>query len=153
MFQEVDAQAVRQLAEPILAERSAELVELTYHRRGGQLFLRFLVDKVSGVTIHDCTVLNQRIGQALEGAGLMQEDYTLEVSSPGLDRPVASKRDFERAIGEALKMQVADVHGVVRAVNGTLLAVQHEAIVLTTTTGNVTIPLADIRSATKAVRW
>ena len=149
---DVARNTIRTISEPILAAGSAELVELTLHRHGRQLMVRLLVDKVGGVTIQDCARFNQLISQALDSADVMDEPYTLEVSSPGLDRPLTSKRDFERAIGEELELELVEPVRESKQVTGRLLAVQHEAIVVTTRSGNVTIPLTQIRSATKAIR-
>jgi len=152
MMDDPRLEAVRTVSEPILAAESTELVELAAHRRGGQLIVRFLVDKVGGVTIQDCCRLNQLIGQALDASGAMDESYTLEVSSPGLDRPLVSKRDFERALGEQIELDLMETMRGSQHLNGVLLAVQHEAIVVTTRSGNVTVPFARIQRAMKSVR-
>lgn len=144
---------IQALVEPILAERGLELVELTCRPQGGQLHIRLLVDQVGGVTLQDCAKANQQIGQALETASLLEGSYTVEVSSPGLDRPLMSKRDFERAIGEQLRVHVQADDGRIRESQGMLLAVQPEAIVLKLSSGNVTVPLAQIRTAKKALKW
>ena len=141
------------LVEPILAEREMELVELTCRPQGRQQLVRLLVDKVGGVTIQQCARINQWVGQALESANLIKESYMIEVSSPGLDRPLANKRDFERAIGEDVVVDLSIGDGRSKELRGMLLAVQHEAIVLKTMAGNVTAPFAEIRAAKKAVRW
>ncbi|MBI3087776.1 MAG: ribosome maturation factor RimP [Candidatus Omnitrophica bacterium] len=146
-------EAVRQLAEPILAGASAELVELNLHRHGGGTLVRLLVDKVGGVTIQDCARLNQLLSQALDEADVIGERYTLEVSSPGLDRPLVSRRDFERAIGEDLDLQLSQPLGSSHQVTGQLLAVQPEAVVISTIAGNVTVPMGSIQRAKKTVKW
>lgn len=149
-----DAQmeSIRALAEPILAAASTELVELSCHRQGRQVAIRVLVDKVGGVTIRHCARLNQQISQALEAAHYLEQPYTLEVSSPGLDRPLTSKRDFERALGEPIELDVEDApRGGVRRVTGQLLAVQDAAIVVITASGTTTISMAQIRRALKAI--
>lgn len=146
-------QTIRQVAEPILSEAEAEVVELSWHRQGRQIVIRLLVDKVGGVTIQDCARLNQRIGAALDTEGGGDEPYTLEVSSPGLDRPLTTKRDFERALGEPIQVDCADSIRGAQRLSGTLLAVQPDAMVLTTDAGNVTIAFADIRRAVKAIAW
>ncbi|MBI1992017.1 MAG: ribosome maturation factor RimP [Candidatus Omnitrophica bacterium] len=150
-----DARAaqIQALAAPILADRGMELVEFTCHPHGGQLHVRLLVDRVGGVTIQQCAHVNQLLGQALEAANLFDGSYTIEVSSPGLDRPLVSKRDFERALGEDVRIEVVREEGKAQELHGMLLAVQHEAIVLKTASGNVTLPFAQIRAAKKALRW
>ena len=141
------------LVEPILSEHEMELVELTCRPQGRQQLVRLLVDKVGGVTIRQCARVNQLIGQALESANLIEASYMIEVSSPGLDRPLASKRDFERAIGEDVVVDLSVGDGRSKELQGMLLAVQHDAIVLKTPAGNVTAPFNDIRVAKKAIRW
>ena len=139
--------------EPILADHGMELVELTCHPQGRQQVVRLLVDKVGGVTIQQCARVNQSIGRALESANLIEASYTIEVSSPGLDRPLASKRDFERAIGEDVVVDLSIGEGRSKELRGMLLAVQHEAVVLKTPSGNMTVPFVEIRAAKKALRW
>ena len=145
--------AIQALVEPILAEREMELVELLCHPQGGQLHLRLLVDRVGGVTLQQCALVNQRISSALEAANVLEGSYTVEVSSAGLDRPLVSKRDFERAIGEELRVTSSIENGRTSELQGMLLAVQPDAIVLKMPLGNVTVPLAQVRVAKKVMRW
>ena len=144
---------VHALIEPILADRNMELVECSCRPHGGGQLLRLLVDKIGGVTLQQCAHVNHLVGQALETADVFEGSYTIEVSSPGLDRPLVSKRDFERALGEELSVSVREDEGRIGTVQGMLLAVQHEAIVLKTPSGNVTVPLGQIQTAKKSVRW
>lgn len=130
-----------------------ELVELSVRPAGGQLMVRLLVDRVGGVTIQQCASANQMINQALRACELVPEAYTVEVSSPGLDRPLTTRRDFERAIGEDLKLDIRFGEGRFKELEGMLLAVQPEAVVMKTPAGNITVPMAEIRAAKKAIRW
>ena len=150
---ETQLATIQQLIEPILSEAQAEQVELSWHRQGRQVVIRLLMDHVGGVTIQDCARLNRRIGAALDAAECVEEPYTLEVSSPGLDRPLTTRRDFERALGEPIQIDMTAAVGGPQRLSGTLLAVQPEAIVVVTDAGNVTIPLAHIRTAVKAIAW
>jgi len=147
------AAAIQAVVEPILAQHEMELVELTCHPHGGQTHVRLLVDRVGGVTIQQCAQVNQRIGQALDGTDLIDGSYTIEVSSPGLDRPLTIRRDFERALGEDLAVEIRTQDGRSRELRGMLLAVQHEAIVVKTDSGNLTVPFGSIRFAKKALKW
>jgi len=145
--------AIQALIQPIVAEQETELVELTCRPQGRQLLVRLLVDKPGGITVAQCARINQRVSEALETANLIEESYTVEVSSPGLDRPLAAKRDFERAVGEEVWLDVRIGDGRFRETQGIVLAVQSEAVVLKTHAGNVTIPFAEIRVAKKAMKW
>ena len=144
---------IRALVEPLLAERGLELIELTIAPRGRQQLVRLLVDTVGGVTLQGCARVNERIGALLESTDLIEGSYTIEVSSPGLDRPLATKRDFERAIGEEVVLEAQGADGKARPVEGMVLAVQGQAVVLQQPAGNMTIPFSAIRSARKSIRW
>lgn len=144
---------IRELAVPILSEHEAELVELTCHPQGRHTVVRFLVDRVGGINLQQCAQLNQRIGQAMEASNVFEGSYMVEVSSPGLDRPLTTQRDFERALGEDVTLDVRAGDGRFRQAQGMLLAVQPDAVVLKTQQGNLTVPLADIRIARKTLRW
>ena len=145
--------AIRELAEPILAEREIELVELACRPQGRQVVVRLLVDGVGGVTIQQCAQVNQRLSAALEAANLFEGSYAVEVSSPGLDRPLVSPRDFERAIGEQVQLDILQADGRSAPASGMVLAIAHETLVLKTGSGNVSVPLGQVRNARKAIRW
>lgn len=144
---------IQGVVESILAEHQVELVELTCHPQGGGFHVRLLVDQPGGVTLHQCAKMNQLVGEALERANLLEGSYTVEVSSPGLDRPLRSRRDFERALGEDVQVNVHAEPGRIRELRGMLLAVQLEAVVLKTSAGNITVPLAQVQGAKKVLRW
>lgn len=144
---------LRDILESMLAEQGIELVELACRPHRGQHLVRLLIDKAGGVTIAQCARVNQMIGQALDAARAIEGSYTLEVSSPGLDRPLASQRDFARALGEELDVILSVEDGKTKELNGILLAVRDDAIVLKMTAGNVTIPLTQILVAKKAIHW
>lgn len=145
-------EAIQQLAAPILEAHQTELVELNLIPRGSQVTVRLLIDKVGGVTIQDCTRVNRLLGDAIDQVGLFTDRYALEVSSPGLDRPLVSQRDYERAIGEELELDLVEPLGSKHQVIGKLLAVRPEAIVLVLPPENVTIPVRQIRRARKTIR-
>jgi ribosome maturation factor RimP len=145
--------AVRGLVEPLVLEQGLELVELACRPQAGGLVVRLLVDAPGGVTLHQCAQLNQAVGEALEAGDVIEARYTVEVSSPGLDRPLAGRRDFERALGEDVLVAWASEEGRIAECAGMVLAVQPEAFVLKTAEGNVTIPLASVRRAKKVIRF
>lgn len=144
---------IHALIEPMLADRQMELVELTCHPQGGQWLVRLLVDHPGGVTIQACAQINRRLGDALEAANVIEGSYTIEVSSPGLDRPLATPRDFERAVGEQVRMTLKLVDGRTKELEGLLLAVQPEAVVIKTPSGHITVPLSEIHLVKKTMPW
>jgi ribosome maturation factor RimP len=96
----VITEKVKQLIGNLLSDKRIELIEMTYRRESGGMVLRLLVDKEGGITLDDCTHLNERIGDILDSEDVIADKYTLEVSSPGLDRPLKTRRDFERLMGK-----------------------------------------------------
>ena len=91
--------------EPALREQAYELVEVEYVRPGGAAILRIYIDKAdSGITHEDCVAATQTLNPVLDVEDFIAEDYSLEVSSPGLDRPVRKPEDFKRFVGKKVKM-------------------------------------------------
>ncbi len=100
MEENVIIERVRELTSRLLSEAGVELVELTYRGESGGMVLRFTVDKAGGITIGECGSLNRQIGGILDEANTIEEPYSLEVQSPGLDRKLVKTSDFERTIGK-----------------------------------------------------
>ena len=99
---------VRALAEPILADRSLELVEVEFQRETRGWILRVYIDRSGGVTLDDCQKVSEELGDHLDVADLITLPYHLEVSSPGLDRPLTRDADFIRFAGKAVRIVTRD---------------------------------------------
>ena len=153
MDEEAIVNRIKELVQPLLASRQAELVELTSRREGARVFLRLLVDTPQGIQLDQLSDLNQAIGAVLDEHDLIPEQYTLEVSSPGLDRPLKSPLDFERVIGRRLRVVMGAAVDSRWEATGELLNVNEEAIVLKADTGEkIRIPLGSILKAVQEVR-
>lgn len=96
---------VQQLITPILDECGMELVDLEFKREGRDWFLRLFIDKDGGVTLDDCADVSREVGSLLEVEDPIQSAYRLEVSSPGLDRPLKKAADYERFRGKLVKIR------------------------------------------------
>lgn len=123
-----------------------ELVELDEFQAGKRKVLRLYIDKPEGVTVGDCTQVSRLLSAALDlDEELISESYTLEVSSPGLDRPLKSPADFKRNIGRFLR--VARSTG--KPVTGILLSADEQNIMLELKghAGQFQIPRSEILSA------
>lgn len=103
--QETVLERVRTLVEPMLATLGFELVELEYKREGRGWTLRFFLDKEGGITLDDCADASREIGMLLEVEDVVPTAYDLEVSSPGIDRPLKKAADFERFKGSLVKIK------------------------------------------------
>lgn len=97
---------VTDLIEPILLELGFELVDVDYLSEHGKWVLRIYIDKASGVTIDDCARISRELGDLIDIKDIVRHKYVLEVSSPGLNRPLKKEADFDRAIGKKIKVKM-----------------------------------------------
>jgi len=97
---------VREIAEPIAEEYQVELVDVEYVKEGAAWYLRAYIDKEGGVTIDDCEHVSRKLDKELDRIDIIKQSYILEVSSPGLDRPLKSERDFKRYAGETVEVKL-----------------------------------------------
>ena len=134
---------VKELISNLLQDNGIELVDSSYRRGKGTMLLKLLVDKVGGVTLDDCSRLNEDIGKVLDEANAMPDKYVLEVSSPGLDRPLKTKRDFERVMGKKIYVHTYEPIQDKRDYVGSVSGVDEESV----TVDNVKIPLNKISKA------
>lgn len=96
---------VQSLVKPVLDELSMELVDLEFKREGRDWFLRIFIDKEGGVTLDDCAGVSREVSAILEVEDPVSGAYHLEVSSPGLDRPLKKAADYERFVGRLVKVK------------------------------------------------
>ena len=96
MYRETLRQSIADIIAPLLQTQGFELVELQLQQRKGQWLVRVFADAEGGISLEDCRRLSLEIGQVLDAEELISTSYVLEVSSPGLDRPLRTARDFQR---------------------------------------------------------
>jgi len=89
---------------PILEEFGFEMVDVEYVKEGSNWYLRAYIDKPGGITINDCEVVSRRFSDLLDEEDYIKDPYILEVSSPGLGRPLKKERDFQRSVGERIEV-------------------------------------------------
>lgn len=99
-------QRTEKLLEPILAANHFELVDVEYVKEGGTWYLRAYIDKPGGITVDDCEIVNRELSDKLDEEDYVEGSYVLEVSSPGLGRPLKKERDFARSIGEDVEVHL-----------------------------------------------
>ncbi|MCP9451895.1 MAG: ribosome maturation factor RimP [Nitrospira sp.] len=100
------AERVEEVASPILWALGLELVEVEWIGQGPRSTVRIVIDKPAGVTIADCERAHRAVGPALDVADVVAHAYTLEVSSPGLDRPFKRLQDYQRAMGKEVSLKL-----------------------------------------------
>jgi ribosome maturation factor RimP len=99
-------QAISDLVAPIADELSYELVDVEFVKEGANWYLRVYIDKPGGITIDDCQAVSERLSDLLDKEDPIEQSYFLEVSSPGLDRPLKTERDFVKYKGEEVEVKL-----------------------------------------------
>lgn len=129
-------QALQALIEPIVQEQGLELVDVQYQKEGKNWFLRIFIDNADGISHKECTGVSEALDPVLEEQEIITESYILEVSSPGLNRPLKKEKDFVRFAGKRIVMKTEEAIENQKTFNGTLLG---------TKDGEVQIELEDGR--------
>ena len=135
--------SVEQLLTPFLDEKGVELVELMLSGGRRRRMLRLYVDRPGGITIGECAELSRDLADLLDTHDPIDGSYVLEVSSPGLDRPLKSPRDYQRAVGQAVRL-IVNGKG---EITGALLSCDDSGVVLEGDAGELAVPYDDIAKA------
>ena len=118
---------VRELAQNCLTDESQFLVEVIFTSKAGPRRVLVILDGDKGVTIETCAKVSRALSNAMDECGLIDENYTLEVTTPGLDHPLKLKRQYYKNVGRGFKVHIKDK----TMVQGTLAAVDEQKITLT----------------------
>ncbi len=138
---------VRSLAEPVLARHRAELVELAV-KRGRTQLVRVVADREGGIDLDTCARVSEELSRMLDADDPIMGRYKLEVTSPGLDRPLRTPVDFRRALGRRVRIVLAQSQH-----EGTLEDVGAERVRVSTDKGPVEVSLAEIANAKIVLPW
>ena len=138
---------VKLLIESYLEEHNIELVEITYRREQDGMVLRLLADTPEGITVAECEALNNYLSEAIDKEEVISEHFLLEVASPGLDRPLASDRDFARVMGKELELRMYEPIGGKREHQGKLMGIDKDNIVIEANGISTVVPRLKIAKA------
>jgi len=139
---------IEQVAAPVLAEHSAELVDAMFVHENGRWILRFYLDKPGGITLDDCAVISEHLGRNLDATDIIKQSYSLEVSSPGINRPLKKESDYQRFIGEKVDVTLYAPIAGRRHFKGTLQSVNAGVVIVQEAPQeSFALPLADVAKA------
>ncbi|MGE6258788.1 ribosome maturation factor RimP [Heyndrickxia sporothermodurans] len=96
---------VEELVTPIIQDMDLDLVDIEYIKEGKNWFLRVYIDKEDGIDIEECGIVSERLGEKLDEIDPIPNNYFLEVSSPGAERPLKKLQDFEKAVGKNVNIK------------------------------------------------
>ena len=128
-------QRTEELISPIIEQNQFELVDVEYVKEGGTWYLRAYIDKPGGITVDDCEVVSRRLGEWLDEKDFIEDSYILEVSSPGLGRPLKKDKDFDRSIGEDVDIKLYKPMNKQKDYTGTLKAYDKNTVTVTVEDG------------------
>ena len=145
---------IRQILDPILESLGLDLWDLEFQKQGPKWLLRVYIDREigGGVTLHDCEAVSRDLGTALDVEDIIPHSYTLEVSSPGLDRVLSKPEHFIRFMGSDIKVKTCQAINGQKVFRGKLLSMAENAIRVGLEKGLVLeIPLNNISKASLEV--
>lgn len=145
--------AIQALVRPLLDDEGVDLVEIQVTGGRGARGVRIFIDRPGGVTIEDCAHVSREVMDLLDMEYLIEGNYRLEVSSPGVDRPLRTPRDFMRAIGRKVRVRLHN--GVKRSpvVVGRLIEMVEESLVMDTPKERITLPLNEVKEGKMEVEF
>ncbi len=135
------------LAQPVVEDLGYELFEVQFRREGAGWVLRLFIDKEGGVTVDDCALVSREVGQLLEVEDCIEHTYHLEVSSPGLNRPLRSLDDFRRFAGRLAKVTLKEPVAGQQVWVGTIAGVEDDEVSLAGKAGEVRFPYEKVAKA------
>jgi ribosome maturation factor RimP len=143
-----------ELVRPVVEAAGLELWDVTFRKEAGRMVLRVLVDRDGGVDLDALSETSERLSRRLDLEGFASDAaYSLEVSSPGLERPLREPRHFERSVGQRVKVKTARPIEGRKVHEGALVSADAEAIAIAADGGELRVPYADIASARTVFEW
>ncbi|RKD30418.1 ribosome maturation factor RimP [Lacrimispora algidixylanolytica] len=115
---------------PLMKEYNYELVDVEYVKEAGNWYLRAYIDKEGGIAVDDCEIISRKLGEWLDENDFITDSYILEVSSPGLGRPLKKDKDFERSIGAEVDIRLYKALNKQKEFNGTLQSYNKETVTI-----------------------
>ena len=133
---EVYEQKAEALLLPIIEANNFELVDVEYVKEAGTWYLRAYIDKEGGIGVDDCEVISRKLSDWLDKEDFIDDSYILEVSSPGLGRPLKKEKDYARSIGREVEVRLYKAIDRQKEFTGTLNAYDDKTVTLTMEDGS-----------------
>jgi len=141
-------QEIEKLLQPVLEKNGVELVDIQHQREHTGWVIRVLLDKPGGISLKDCETLSEVIGETIDGQEFIHHPYALEVSSPGIDRPLKKEEDFVRYAGERVRISLYAPKEGQKNFKGNIVSAHAGRVVLDDVTGKrVTLDISAIAKA------
>ena len=133
---EIYEQKTEEILNPIMEELGFELVDVEYVKEAGTWYLRAYIDKEGGIAVDDCEVISRKLSDWLDKEDFIDDSYILEVSSPGLGRPLKKEKDYVRSMGREVEVRLYKAIDRQKEFTGTLSAYDDKTVTLTMEDGS-----------------
>ena len=127
---EIYEQKTEELVLPVIEENGFELVDVEYVKEVGTWYLRVYIDKEGGITVDDCEIVNRYLSDKMDEKDFIDDSYILEVSSPGLGRPLKKEKDYARSIGKEVDIKTYKAIDKCKEFTGILKSYDAETVTL-----------------------
>lgn len=127
---EIYEQKTEEILLPIMEKNGFELWDVEYVKEGSNWYLRAYIDKPGGINVNDCEVVSRELSDILDEKDFIQEAYILEVSSPGLGRPLKKEKDFARSIGQEVEIRTYRMIDKQKEFTGVLTAYDKDTVTI-----------------------
>ena len=125
-------QKAEAMAQPIIDQFGFELVDVEYVKEAGNWYLRFYIDKEGGITVDDCEAVSRIFSYKLDELDFIEDAYIMEVSSPGLGRPLKKEKDYVRSMGKEVEIRTYRPINKEKEFYGILSAYDESSVTITT---------------------
>lgn len=130
---EMYEQKTEDIVMPIIDKNNFELVDVEYIKEGGTWYLRIYIDKEGGIAVDDCEIVSRELGDLMDEKDFIEDSYILEVSSPGLGRPLKKEKDYIRSMGKLIEIRTykaidrsKEFEGVLKKYDDTSVTIETE---------------------------
>ncbi len=152
MLEEKEKLFIENAINSIIEELKLELVEINFKESNNTVIIVVLADRPkSGITVDECSIINKQIIAFIEEAGLFNDDFMVEVSSPGLDRSLQTSKDFMRAEGKKVVFYLNDFIEGKKEHSGEVLRTEKNNIIINVKNKEMLIPLCKINKAVQVL--
>ena len=138
---------ITSIVKPVIKAMGYDCWGIQFSTYGRRVLLRVFIDHADGVSLDDCSTVSEHLSGVLDVADAIKRSYTLEISSPGLERPLLERGQYRRYVGARIKVHCHTAIGARKRITGVLDEVCDEMIRLKADTGCIEIPFTEIRRA------
>lgn len=144
-------ESVRKMVIDVIKNTDLEILDIEYVKEGPFKYLKVYLDKPDGITVDDTADVSRVLNKKLDEKDLIKEQYFLEVSSPGIERPFKTDVDYQKNIGEKVEAKFFKPVDGKKSVSGILMKKNEDIVVIQNNEGNMTINIKDISKINKVL--